>query len=117
MPKNMKAINNEQYIHQKKWKNLFLRMNHVIAIIILISYSCTNNIDKKDNKFSNRVENLNDTLPLQYVAGNFTDSNSNVFDSSSINKFYAVNPELNAVRKNVEKFYSKRNSNFFQKLP
>ena len=112
MPKNMKSTKNKQYIHQKDWKNLFLRMNHVFSIIILLAYSCTNNVDKKDNKYGNRFETLNDTLPPQYVAGNFIDSTSQVFDSLSIGKFYASNPELNSVRKNVEKFYSNRNYSF-----
>jgi murein L,D-transpeptidase YcbB/YkuD len=87
-------------------------MNHVFALIILLTYSCSSNIAKNEKINRNGIESLNDSIPLQIVAGNFIDSNSHVFDSSKINEFYVRNPELIQVRNNVEKFYANRNYSF-----
>lgn len=87
-------------------------MNHVLAIIILLGYSCNSNLAEKEKISRHGIEKLNDSLPTQIVEGNFLDSNSHIFDSSKINEFYVKNPALNLVRNSVETFYAKRNYSF-----
>lgn len=83
-------------------------MNYVLIIIVLFSYACRHNYDKKINNYKAGIINFNDSIPPIYVAGNFSDTNANVFDSSIINHFFERNTALNIIKNYVQKFYSIR---------
>jgi murein L,D-transpeptidase YcbB/YkuD len=83
-------------------------MNYVLLIIIVFTYACNSNYDKKIKNYKAGMISFNDSIPPIYVAGNFSDTNANVFDSSLINHFFERNPALNIIKKYVEKFYSIR---------
>jgi murein L,D-transpeptidase YcbB/YkuD len=83
-------------------------MNYVLLIIVFYSFGCSPNYDKKIKKDKPGIINFNDSIPPIYVAGNFSDTNANVFDSSIIKQFFDSNPALNIIKNYVEKFYSIR---------
>jgi murein L,D-transpeptidase YcbB/YkuD len=83
-------------------------MNYVLLIIVVFSYACSPNYDKKIKNYKAGMISFNDSIPPIYVAGNFSDTNANIFDSSIINHFFERNPGLNIIKNYVEKFYSIR---------
>jgi len=83
-------------------------MNYVLLIIVFFSFGCSPNYDKKIKNYKAGIISFNDSIPPIYVAGNFSDTNANKFDSSLINHFFECNPALNIIKNYVEKFYSIR---------
>jgi murein L,D-transpeptidase YcbB/YkuD len=83
-------------------------MNYVFLIIVVFTYACSSNDGKKINIYKAGIVRFNDSIPPIYVAGNFSDTNANVFDSSIIKQFFDSNPALNIIQNYVEKFYSIR---------